>query len=543
MQDASSSPAASARGTAFRLVGLAALLLFAIVVIKDAWVSDDAFITLRTIDNFYNGYGLRWNAIERVQTYTHPLWMVVLAAAYGVTREPHFTTLVVSLAVTAAMVWVLLRHLTPAGGAYALMALAASRAFVDYSTSGLENPLTHLLLAAFWLRMLADVDAQPSRRRLLTLATLASLCMLTRLDLALLIAPGMAVEIYRSRRLRWQEIVAPLALASVPVILWHLFALFYYGFALPNTAYAKLGTGIPAAELIAQGLRFLGQSFRDDPVTLLTIAAAALAGLWRPTAQTAAIACAMALSLGYIVRAGGDFMSGRFLTPAFLCAVMLLAKRLPNRWPAAVPVAIAATLAVSIARPMSPLRMGTPFVQDSNLDLGNGIADERGVHYPATGFVAMLRGLRYTHHMWARKPVVMPTVDTVGAIGLFGYTSGPALHVIDPLALADPLLARLDIAHGNGWRIGHFWRTPPEGYEQTVRACVGRLFPRAVIKPPSGNCLPYWNEVNHFRDPRLAEAYHELMLITQGPLTDRARLAAILRWNLGRSPLDAARPR
>jgi arabinofuranosyltransferase len=533
--------AAGARGTTLRLVGLAAVLLFAIVVIKDAWVSDDAFITLRTIDNFYNGYGLRWNALERVQTYTHPLWMLVLAAAYGVTHEPHLTTLAVSLAVTGATVWLLLRHLTPAGRAYALLALAASRAFVDYSTSGLENPLTHLLLAMFWLGML--VDAQPSRRRLLTLATLASLCMLTRLDLALLTAPGMAVEIYRSRRLRWQEVVAPLALASVPLILWHLFAFFYYGFAVPNTAYAKLGTGIPAAELIAQGLRFLGQSLRDDPVTLLTIAAAALAGLWRPTAQTMALACAMAASLGYIVRAGGDFMSGRFLTPAFLCAVVLLAKRLPSRWPAAVPIAIAATLAVSVARPMSPLRMSTPFVRDENLDLGNGIADERGVHYPATGFVPVLRGLRFTDHMWARKPAGVPRVETVGAIGLFGFTGGPGLHVIDPLALADPLLARLDVARGGGWRIGHFWRELPEGYEQTVRACLGHVFPQAGITPPSGNCLPYWNEVNHFRDPRLAQAYHELMLITQGPLTDRARLAAILRWNLGRSPLDAAPPR
>jgi hypothetical protein len=28
------------------------------------------------------------------------------------------------------------------------------------------------------------------------------------------------------------------------------------------------------------------------------------------------------------------------------------------------------------------------------------------------------------------------------------------------------------------------------------------------------------------------------MLITQGPLTDRARVAAILRWNTGGSPLD-----
>ena len=102
--------------TALRLLGLAAMLLLAIVVTKDAWLSDDAFITLRTIDNFWNGYGLRWNAIERVQPYTHPLWMLLLAAAYGVTREPQFTTLAVSLALTAALGWLLLPA-PDAGGA------------------------------------------------------------------------------------------------------------------------------------------------------------------------------------------------------------------------------------------------------------------------------------------------------------------------------------------------------------------------------------------------------------------------------------------
>ena len=142
---------AGAWPTTVRLIGLVAVLLFAIAVTKDAWLSDDAFITLRTIDNFWHGYGLRWNPIERVQTYTHPLWMLLLGAAYGVTREPHLTTLAISLAVTAATVWVLLRRLTPAGRAVAFVPLAGSRAFVDYSTSGLENPLSHLLLAAFWL--------------------------------------------------------------------------------------------------------------------------------------------------------------------------------------------------------------------------------------------------------------------------------------------------------------------------------------------------------------------------------------------------------
>jgi hypothetical protein len=52
-----------------------------------AWVSDDAYLTFRTIENFLNGYGLRWNALERVQTYTHPLWMLLMIGARVVAGE------------------------------------------------------------------------------------------------------------------------------------------------------------------------------------------------------------------------------------------------------------------------------------------------------------------------------------------------------------------------------------------------------------------------------------------------------------------------
>ena len=51
------------------------LALFTYVFIVNAWVGDDAYITFRTVDNFVNGYGLTWNTSERVQAYTHPLWM------------------------------------------------------------------------------------------------------------------------------------------------------------------------------------------------------------------------------------------------------------------------------------------------------------------------------------------------------------------------------------------------------------------------------------------------------------------------------------
>ena len=54
-------------------------LLFRVVLLRSAWITEDAYITLRTVDNFINGYGLTWNIAERVQVYTHPLWMLALS--------------------------------------------------------------------------------------------------------------------------------------------------------------------------------------------------------------------------------------------------------------------------------------------------------------------------------------------------------------------------------------------------------------------------------------------------------------------------------
>ena len=43
-----------------------------------------------------------------------------------------------------------------------------------------------------------------------------------------------------------------LALGLSPLIAWELFSLFYYGFLFPNTAFAKLNTGLPRNELMQE---------------------------------------------------------------------------------------------------------------------------------------------------------------------------------------------------------------------------------------------------------------------------------------------------
>lgn len=79
----------------FCIVGFT--LIFSFIFIRSAWVVDDAYITFRTIDNFIHGYGLTWNTMERVQVYTHPLWMILITLFSIFTRAYFFTTLTISL--------------------------------------------------------------------------------------------------------------------------------------------------------------------------------------------------------------------------------------------------------------------------------------------------------------------------------------------------------------------------------------------------------------------------------------------------------------
>ena len=81
----------------------AVVAIFAWLVIRDAWLCDDAFITFRVVDNFHNGFGLRWNVVDRVQVFTHPLWCLALLCVGGVFENLPLAALWISvvLSITA----------------------------------------------------------------------------------------------------------------------------------------------------------------------------------------------------------------------------------------------------------------------------------------------------------------------------------------------------------------------------------------------------------------------------------------------------------
>jgi arabinofuranosyltransferase len=223
-------------------------VVFTYVFLVNTWVCDDAYITFRASDNLIHGLGLRWNVAERVQVFTNPLWLLVMAGAAWLTGEFFYTALFISLGFCLAAVGVAMVSLKSPAKAWLLLALLlSSKAFVDYSSSGLEYPLSYLLLAVFVV--LSRAQGVPERGRagdpFVALIAVASLGFVNRADTALLYAPTLAwLGLARARRLDWRT-AGRVLVASAPAWGWLAFALVYFGFLFPNPYYAKVATGIP----------------------------------------------------------------------------------------------------------------------------------------------------------------------------------------------------------------------------------------------------------------------------------------------------------
>jgi arabinofuranosyltransferase len=506
-----------------------------VLVLLDAWLSDDAFITLRTVENFLAGRGLTWNPDERVQVYTHPLWMLVLSAAGFVTGELYHSVYAASLLFTAAFLLGLVRlhGKDPRALVLVLLVLSASNSFVAFGTGGLENPLTHVLLClAYWVLW----DRPAGARQVFWLSLLLGLGMLTRLDCVLLFAPAWVAGAWRAlaqpgeRRERRGTLALRLLRVSLlglaPLVAWELFSLLYYGSLVPNVYHAKLDTGVPTAQYVDQGIRYFFGTCISDPLIFLVIPFALVLTLVRGHRHMLPATVACLLWLAYVVKIGGDFMVGRHFTPAIVLAALILARcRVRSR-----PV-FAALLAVVVAggilAPLSPWKYTPGYDTDVVIRrLGavyfpRGLGDERAGGFPMNGLLRRGRGEGQVVHKWAQRGMRMRAelaadpaarrVMVVGAIGQLPFFAGPQLHAVDPLALADPLLARIPWIDATKSRIGHQMRILPEGYVESLESGTNRI-----------------------ADPDLAAAYDSLRLVVSSErLWSRARLRAIWAWNTG----------
>jgi len=485
------------------------LVLFAVVLLRTAWLSDDALITLRTVLNLTHGYGLTYNLHERVQTFTHPLWLGVITSAYFVVGNIFYAAFAVSIATSLVVFGLVVRAARSSAQLWiAAGVLLASRAFVDYSTSGLENPLTALVA----IGTCAWAMREPRGRRWLTGIWMGvSAAYLTRPDAVLLVLP---IALWATLHLRPRRTAAfAVVLGLLPAVLWTMFSLVYYGFAFPNTAYAKLAAGIHVNERIWQGLIYLLDSLNRDPITLTAIGVSLIVVTMDRSKEAWLGAAGIVVTLAYVVWIGGDFMSGRFLAAPLLMAVWLMARaqRLAQTewWPVLGVLAVAA-----IASPQLPLRSDRTF--DASVT-HSGIVDERGIYFQTWSLLKADR-LAFAEPEWPRwdgRRTPDYVLDTCGLMGADGLSWGPRTYMLDACALADPLLARLPSVWKEEWRPGHYRRMVPEGYRESVHQ--------------DGNVL---------RDPQLAEYYSALRTVVRSPSLwswDRVRLI----WRLNVGQVDA----
>jgi len=488
---------------------VALFFLYAVVMVRTAWVSDDAYITFRTVYNFVNGYGLTYNTAERVQAYTNPLFMFLVSAFYLLTGEIYYTSICLCIAISLATVLLLAFKIsrTVIGALLVITILIFSKAFIDYSTSGLENPLTHLIVAIF---LFVYFKYDNSLKKLFLLSVIAAMGALNRMDTVLLFIP---VIIYSFIKLPTLKGTGTIIIGFFPFILWECFSLFYYGFPFPNTAYAKLNTGIKHIDLAKQGIYYLANSLKMDPVTILVIVCSLVITLLKKEWSKISVSIGIVLYLIYIIFIGGDFMSGRFLTVPLLAAVIFISQiNYSSR--ILYLISILSVVVVGLSSPYPPILSNVKFGSERTAGekiSAKGIADERGWYYQVTGLLKNLNEDTLNKHELVlaglRARSKAPSVIAKKYIGFFGFYAGPQVHIVDFHALADPLLARLPAKNRDKWRIGHFVRSVPDGYIETLK--TGQ---------------------NKIKDMRLAQYYDKLSLITRGRLFDTKRIKEI--WNI-----------
>ena len=493
-----------------RLLQVLAIALIALFSLRLAWLGDDALITLRTALNVTHGWGLGFNATEAVQAYTHPLWFLLWTAVGSISGQWAFGVLAMGVAFTTLGVALLVFRMSSVPVLIGVTSLLLfSNAFMEYSTSGLENSLAYTFAGI--LLSLTGMHSQP-RHEMWWAALLgfaAAGLFLTRMDLIIALIP-VAITLVWGYRQHLKIVGVGLIAFALPTAFWFLWTYLNYGTALPNTFAAKRNVDIPLGELIFQGFRYLWVGFENDPVTLLAIALGVALALSLGTLIVRAWALGIIAYLGYILWIGGDYMGGRFLAVPVYISVFLIALTVKQvsgddksgqifsgRSAAALAATIAVLLSIS-AMGQTPVALANPQVARWDYGTSAGIADERGLSVergrslrsaliqgqeavptfkelndPSAGELTLfsIHGLSKN---WPGPGTADGTPVGVEAIcsllPVVALSTGPRTHLIDTCGLTDRFVATIPFkpATSLGWRAGHLERELPSGYVDAV---------------------------------------------------------------------------
>jgi arabinofuranosyltransferase len=437
------------------------------------WMDEDAFINFRIVDQIFAGHGPVFNAGQRIEAATSPLWLFLLVvgrALFGSFASMEWIAAIAGLA-AAVGAFVIggyaakLQHrgtdgvVVPVG-----LLLVASVAVVwDFSTSGLEMGLVWLWLACSWWALMtaARTEVIPGRKRLGCCVVLG-LAPLVRPELTLMMLCFLVAwfALARPRRIG-SDIVA---IFAIPVG-YEIFRMGYYALIVPNTALAKDAGGLH----FSQGWTYLHDfvsPYRLWVSALLMVATIVFAQRRRPDRRvalaTGAMLVAAIVDMLYIVAIGGDYMHGRLLLPAFFAlglpaSLSIRPESFRIRRDSAVVAAIAglalvwALVSVAWFRPPPPPAsrgLGPAPISDWRTASGatmHPVDVALGLNGTQAA-AAYQRGVRGYFKITDKEPRPARDPDalvlTLGSIGVPAYDAKTHVFVIDIGGLAEPLAAR-----------------------------------------------------------------------------------------------------
>jgi arabinofuranosyltransferase len=291
-------------------------------------IYDDAFITFRYSRNLAHGLGPVFNAGEPVEGYTNFLWMLILAGAIRLSVSAESASLVIGIALALALLFTTYKLGRAAGldrllGILPVLLLAGTASYARYSVSGMETILFTLWVTLGFLISLSGADVllksglTSSAMVMAALTRPEGLLFWGLLFLYQLYLASRAVQGRESRRnvvlkvsVAWS---VPWLLIFLPYLLWRLT---YYGYWLPNTFYAKVGTG--SLTLLRRGVKYLVLMIPVvNPQILLLM-------LCLPWLRWSSSRCFMMVSVlacfAYLVYVGGDdytVFGPRLMLPVF----------------------------------------------------------------------------------------------------------------------------------------------------------------------------------------------------------------------------------
>lgn len=516
--------------------------LFLLLAIDRLWVSEDAYITFRSVQNLWLGNGPVFNPGIRVESFSHPLWFMILSfvgiagfqilpwasAILGVV----FATL--GFFLTALVSYTRIRK-TPYSLPLGLCTILALPPFWDFASSGLETGLTLCWLGGV-IFILNRIYTNLSSHQLYNLFIIG-LGPLIRLDLILFAGSflGLYLLYLHKHGYPLRHIANAIGIFCIPAGLWQIFRMGYYATLVPNTYLAKEA----ASTNWSQGFQY----FRDTYVHyhLVEIFAIGIilfiAYIRRTTrdekeanlATNEQILSTLLLLQGalytiLVIRVGGDFMHARVLLPGIFClAAALFYIPLPN-YPSLQRVLLALLIVWGVRNAL--------FTQHSGGNQINryGIADERQwyVHRTKVTRPISLKDYSsmsfYKFGQYFQKLAEKKGVKAVlwAHIGLTSAAMNPSdITLIDSLGLNDYINARLTT--NKRGRSGHEKISRPAWFLARYRN-VPHLVPtnqlhREFIKQESPIAIQYAEKV------LAAPPLQELTTAITTPLTPRLFIA------------------